>query len=120
MAKTFKDILVWRKAHQGALKIYNLTNNFPKHELFGLTSQIRRAAISVAANIVEGHRRKTIKDGVRFYNISEASLEELKYHILLSKDLEYINEKAHTDILMHLNEIGRLLNGWIKSQNKLK
>jgi len=77
--------LVWQKAHKMVLEVYKVTSNYPKHELFVLISQIKRATISVPANIVEGFRRVGNQDSIRFYNISDASLEELKYHMFLSK-----------------------------------
>ncbi|PIR78018.1 MAG: four helix bundle protein [Candidatus Magasanikbacteria bacterium CG10_big_fil_rev_8_21_14_0_10_36_16] len=84
-SQTFKDLLVWQKAHKMVLEVYKVTSNYPKHELFVLISQIKRATISVPANIVEGFRRVGNQDSIRFYNISDASLEELKYHMFLSK-----------------------------------
>ena len=80
------------------LEIYKITKDFPKDELFVLVSQIRRAAISVPANIVEGYRRKSLKESINFYSIANASLEELRYHILLSKDLEYIKADKYQKI----------------------
>ena len=84
-SQTFEDLLVWQKAHKMVLEVYKVTSNYPKHELFVLISQIKRATISVPANIVEGFRRVGNQDSIRFYNISDASLEELKYHMFLSK-----------------------------------
>ncbi len=89
-SKSFQDILVWQKAHQLVLTIYKESNLFPKEELFGLTSQIRRVAASVPANIAEGFKRTGINDKIRFYNIAQSSLEEVKYFLILSKDLVYI------------------------------
>ena len=86
--------------------------------MFSLTSQIRRAVISIPANIVEGFRRKTVRDSIHFYNIADASLEELKYHLLLSHDLQYINEKEYQEILSLCEEVSKMLNSWIKSQKK--
>lgn len=116
--KTFKDLLVWQKTHQLVLTSYNTTESYPKSELFGLTSQTRRAAISVAANIVEGFRRQGLRESIRFYTISDASLEEFKYHILLAKDLTYISEIVYQDILFKAEEVGKLLTRWIQSQRK--
>jgi four helix bundle protein len=107
MAKSYRDLIVWQKSHSLVLEVYKMTKNFPKEELFGLTSQIRRAAISIAANIVEGFARNGLKDKLRFYNISEASLNEVNYLLLLSNDLGY----AETVELMNdTEEIGRMLN----------
>lgn len=78
-SKSFQDLNVWKKAHAWVLGIYRLTECFPKHELFGLTSQLRRAAVSVPANIAEGFKKKGAADKARFYNISQGSLEECRY-----------------------------------------
>ena len=118
MYKSFKELIVWQKSHEMVLEIYKITKNFPKDELFVLISQIRRAAISVPANIVEGHRRKTLKDSINFYYIANASLEELRYHILLSKDLGYINETKFQQLEILMDEVSKILNGWIKSQKE--
>ncbi len=116
--QTFKDLLVWQKAHRNVLLIYKLTEQNPKHELFGLTSQARRAAASIPANIVEGFRRQSIKDSIRFYNQADASLEELKYHILLMRDLNYITREQYKSTLSSTEEVGKLLTRWIQSQKK--
>jgi len=116
--KTFRDLLVWKKAHILVLNIYKITNNYPKHELFGLVSQMRRSAVSVTANVVEGFRKNSLKDSINFYNISDGSLEELKYHLLLSKDLNYIDEKEFQNIVKLCEEVGKMLTRWIQSQRK--
>ncbi|MBC8333359.1 MAG: four helix bundle protein [Anaerolineae bacterium] len=90
--ESFRDLKVWQKAHQLVLDVYQMTKNFPTDERYGLVSQMRRAAVSVPANIAEGFKRKGKGEKVRFYNIGEASLEELKYFFILSKDLEYISD----------------------------
>lgn len=89
MSKTFEDVEVWRKAHEFVLLIYRLTENFPKHELFGLTSQLRRAAVSVPANFAEGFKKTGLSDKLRFYNIAQGSLEECRYYLILARDLKY-------------------------------
>ena len=87
--KTFEDLKVWQKAHQLVIKIYRLSKGFPRDEIFGLTSQLRRAAVSVAANVAEGFKRVTIPDKLRFFNIAQASLEEVRYYLILVYDLKY-------------------------------
>lgn len=114
-SKSFIDFEVWQKAHQLVLAIYKSTEKFPKEEQFGLTSQIRRAAVSVAANLVEGYKRKGKADKIRFYNISQASLEEVKYFIILAKDLNYLNDTE--SLLSMANEVGKMLESYI---NKMK
>ena len=97
--RTFRDLIVWQKAHQFALAIYQLTRAFPNDEKFGLTSQMRRSAVSTAANIAEGFVRLGKPDKLRFYNIAQGSLEETKYYLILAGNLGYtknIMEEANT------------------------
>jgi len=109
----FQDLLVWQKAHELALEIYKFTRDFPKEEKFALVSQMRRAAVSVPANITEGFRKRGSKDKLNFYNIAQASLDELYYYIILSKDLGFILDD--TDFIPRIEEIARMLSGLIKS-----
>ncbi|KAB2846135.1 MAG: four helix bundle protein [Melioribacteraceae bacterium] len=108
-ARNFTDLIVWQKAHQLVLAIYKLREGFPKTETYGLTSQIRRAAVSIAANIAEGFKKKGALDKVRFMNISEGSLEEVKYYLILAKDLGYIKEHGLDGIA---NEVSKLLSSY--------
>jgi four helix bundle protein len=109
----FEDLEVWKKAHKVVIEIYNVTKQFPNEEKFGLASQMRRAATSIAANIAEGFKRRTPSDKANFYNISQSSLEELRYYLILSKDLGYLQSVQE---LQNLSEsIGRMLYGLIKS-----
>lgn len=114
--KSFEELIVWQKAHKLTLDIYNITSDFPKSELFALISQIRRCAVSIPSNIAEGFKRNSVNDRIHFYNVAETSLEELKYQLLLSKDLKYIEEKKYQKLLTNSEEVGKLLNGWKKSQ----
>ena len=108
-AKSFKDLIVWQKAHEFVLEVYILTGSFPKHETYGLSSQMRRAAVSIAANIAEGFRKRGKADKARFLNMAEGSLEESHYYLLLARDLHY----AETEALMKsLDEVSRLLNSY--------
>ena len=116
-AKKFKDLLVWQKAHQLVIEIYKLTKTYPKHEMFGLTSQLRRAAISVPANLAEGFKRVTLPDKLRFYNIAQGSLEEVRYYLILSQDLEYAQT---TQLMEALEEVSRLLEAFMKSLKRKK
>lgn len=113
----YKKLIVWYKSHLLVKQIYKVTVNFPKSELFGLTSQMRRCSVSVPANIVEGYSRKSIKEKLNFYNIARSSLSELEYYIDLSFELDYILEEQYKELLMARAEVGRLLNGFIKSFN---
>ena len=107
-------LIVWQKSHELTLKIYEITKNFPKEELFGLTSQIRRAVVSVPSNIVEGKARGSVKEYKRFLLMARGSLEEVKYQLLLAKDLKYIDEQTYNDVLNLTKNTGRLLSGLIK------
>ena len=105
----FENIVAWQKAHQFVLLVYRITGGFPKDEIFGLTSQFRRAAVSVAANIAEGYKKLSKADKLRFLNTSEGSLSECANYIILSKDLSYINEEQYTLLHNLAEEIGKLL-----------
>ena len=111
-AKIFQDLIVWQKAHQFVLSIYRFTENLPKSELYGLTSQFRWAAVSVPANIAEGFKKRTRPDKVRFMNISQGSLEECRYYMILSKDLGYGDTM---DLMNQLEEVSKLLESYISS-----
>jgi four helix bundle protein len=114
----FKKLHVWRKAHLLVLEVYKATEKYPALERFCLVSQMRRAAISVAANIAESTKRKTIKDQKHFLLISESSLEELKYYFLLSYDLKYIDRSGGEIMTNKAKETGRMLVGLSKSISK--
>lgn len=118
MLNSFQDLKVWQEAHQLVLQVYRETKGFPDTEKFGLVTQMRRAVVSIPANIAEGFKRRGIQDKIRFYNTAEGSLEELKYFFILSRDLDYIQ---NIDPLMtQANSIGRLLNGLISSTQRRK
>ena len=88
-SRSFEDVELWKKAHAWVLEIYRFTETFPKHELFGLTSQLRRAAVSVPGNFAEGFKKTGRPDKVRFYNIAQGPLEESRYYLILARDLNY-------------------------------
>jgi four helix bundle protein len=111
-AKTFQDLTVWRRAHEFALGAYRYSAGFPRTETYGLTSQFRRAAVSVAANIAEGFRRSGRNDKVRLLNIAQGSIEECRYYLILSRDLEYGNNEALWPIL---EEVSRMLDAYAKA-----
>ena len=115
VVKTFKDLFVWQKSHALVLAIYKVTKSFPREEKFGLTSQLRRAASSVPTNIVEGHKRKSRRDYLHFLNTADSSLEETKYHIILSKDLGYLKEEEFEKLICMCDEVGKMLFGLQKS-----
>ena len=111
--KSFKELIVWQKAHSFVLKVYSFSESFPKSELYGLTSQFRRAAVSIAANIAEGYVKKSPSDKVRFFNISLGSLEECSYYIILLKDLNYITEEQSVILDQLIGETEKILNTYI-------
>lgn len=111
---SFRNLVVWQKAHQLVLNVYRHSNDFPSHERFGLTAQMRRSAVSVPANIAEG-QKKTRKDFLRFLDISQGSLEETKYYIVLSFDLGYIGPETYGQLYEGAEEVGKMICGLTKS-----
>lgn len=116
--KDYKKFLVWQKSHQLTLDIYKITSAFPKEELFGLTSQIKRASSSIPMNIAEGCGRNTEKDFCRFLYISFGSANELEYQIILSIDLNFIEDEKGKQLLLQIEEIKKMLNGLINKLNQ--
>ena len=108
-AQTFRDLIVWQKSHEYVLGVYDYTSKFPKQEIFSLTNQFRRAAVSISANIAEGFRKKSIREKIRFFNTAQGSLEECRYFEILSCDLNYGNVDHLTKIL---EDTSRLLNSY--------
>ena len=117
---SFKDLKVWQKAHNLVLSVYKETKPFPKEEIYGLTSQLRRAVTSIAANIAEGKKRKSVADYLHFLNMAETSLEEVKYYIILSHDLGYTEKKVRDDLECKAHEVGLMLNGLMEALRKHK
>ena len=112
-ARTFQDLTVWQKSHKLVLKIYEMSAGFPREEVFGLTAQMRRAAISVPANIAEGFKKRGKNDKRNYYNIAQGSLEELRYYLVLTKDLGYCQD---TESIWELSEeVARMLTALIRS-----
>jgi four helix bundle protein len=116
-AKTFQDLIVWQKAHQFVLAVYKATMDFPKNEVYGLTSQFRRAAVSVPANIAEGFKRIHKADKARFMNIAQGSLEECRYYLILMKDIGYCEPSG---LLSMPEEVSKLLEAYSRSINDYK
>ena len=111
-ARSFEDVEIWKKSHAWVLGIYRFSEAFPKHELFGLSSQLRRAAVSVPANFAEGFKKRGKADKLRFYNIAQGSLEECRYYLILTRDLGYgkVDELQSQAIT-----IGKMLNAYMKA-----
>ena len=112
VAKSFQDLVVWQKAHLFVLGVYQVTTQLPDDERFGLTSQFRRAAVSIPANIAEGFRKTGKADKLRFYNISQGSLEECRYYILLVSDLGFADV---SELNVLIEEVSKLLNAYTRS-----
>ena len=105
-AKTFQDLVVWQKAHQFVLAVYHYSDYFPQKEVYSLTSQLRRIAVSIPANIAEGFKKKGKHDKARFLNIAQGSLEECRYYLILAKDLGYGDNQQ---LIPQLEEVSKLL-----------
>ena len=122
MTNSFKDIKAWQLAHQFVIDVYRTTRTFPDVERYGLCSQFQRAAVSIPANIAEGYRKDGMADKLRFLNIAQGSLEECRYYILLSYDLNYINNDLYNIMNASIEETSKLLNAYyrgIKERNVL-
>lgn len=113
--KSFTDLEAWKLGHKLALAIYNKTEIFPDKERFGLTSQLRRAGVSVTSNIAEGFSRRTKKEKVQFYFISLGSLTEVQNQLLLARDIGYLNNSGFQEIATKTVEVSKCINGLIKS-----
>ena len=119
-SRSFKDLECWQKAHEFVKAVYAVTKLFPEEERYGLTQQFRRAAVSIAANICEGYRKLSRADKLRFMNIAQGSLEECRYYVILSLDIDYIDQDTHDKLEYLVNGASWKLNGYAESisQNK--
>ena len=116
--KDFRDLTVWKKAHDLALTVYQITKDFPSDERFGLTSQLRRACVSIPANIAEGCGRGGDPELARFLQIAMGSASEVEYHILLAKDLGYLEESLYDQVHERVCEVKRMLASFIHKLRK--
>lgn len=112
----FTELIAWQKTHEFVLEVYQVTKEFPKDELYGLTFQFRRAAVSMAANLVEGYGKISKADKLRFFNISQGSLKECSYYLILSKDLNYIQNYDELNKL--LNDVAKLIKAYTQAIKK--
>jgi four helix bundle protein len=112
-AKSFEDLIVWQKAHAFVLNIYKVSRAFPREETYGLTAQLRRAAVSVSANIAEGFKKRGRPDKARLMNVAEASLEEARYYLRLADDLGYLQDQG--SLTPEALEVGRLLGSYTRT-----
>lgn len=115
MTFSFKDIIAWQRAHSFVLLVYRATRTYPAEERFGLCSQFQRAAVSIPANIAEGYKKLGKADKLRFFNIAQGSLEECRYYILLSRDLNYITDESYQLLTRSIEETSYMLNNYCKS-----
>lgn len=111
--RSFTDLKTWQEGHRLVLLIYQMTEKFPKKEVYSLTSQIRRSAISVTSNIAEGFGRKSYKEKIQFYYLSQGSILELKNQLLVARDVRYLNNKNFINIATQANKAHQLLQGLI-------
>jgi len=118
--KGFKNLIVWQKSFALILEVYEVTKTFPRDEQYGLISQMRRAAVSIAANIAEGYERQHRKEYLQFLGMSKGSLGELETYLLLSKELKYFTESEFSFLENKRNEVARLLIGLISSLSRKK
>lgn len=115
--KSFTDLYAWQEGHKLVLMIYRYTEKFPKSEMFGLTSQIRRAAVSVTSNIAEGFSRNTSKDKVQFYSMSHGSLTEIQNQLIIARDIKYIDKEEFLKIANQTISVAKLINGLKRIKN---
>lgn len=117
--RSFKDLDAWKEGHNLVLQVYKLTKIFPKEESFGLTSQLRRAAVSITSNIAEGFSRASFKEKSQFYSMSLGSLTELQNQLLIARDIGYIDHMTHKNLESLALQEHKILNGLIKSSRAL-
>ena len=116
--KTFTDLVAWQKNHEVVVKIYRITRNFPKEELYGLTSQMRQCAVSITSNIAEGFSRQSAAERTQFYYIAQGSLTELKNQLLIARDVGYLEERLFQEFAEELNTSHAILQGLIKKSKE--
>ncbi len=113
--RSFTDLNAWKSGHTLVVEIYEITKSFPKEELFGLTSQMRRCAVSITSNIAEGFSRRSYKEKIQFYSISHGSLTELQNQLLIAMDVGYLKNKTFDRLAKKSVEVHKILSGLIKS-----
>ncbi|MFN6964308.1 MAG: four helix bundle protein [Pyrinomonadaceae bacterium] len=116
-SRTFEDVELWQLAHKWVLEVYEFSESFPKQEMFGLTSQLRRAAVSVPANFAEGFKKIGLSDKLRYYNIAQGSLEECRYYLIPARDLGYGDT---TDLRDRVEQISKMLDSYMRSVRNAK
>ena len=116
--KSFTDLIAWKKGHQLVISVYRITDNFPQKEIFALTNQMCRCAISITSNIAEGFSRKGTKEKIQFYHMSLGSLTELQNQLLIARDINYLPENEFIKLANQTVEVSKLINGLIRSLKK--
>lgn len=119
LVKSFVNLDAWQESHKLAIMIYDLTKQFPKEEIFGLTNQMRRCAVSVVSNIAEGFNRRSSKEKIRFYFISLGSVAEMQSQLLIARDVKYINNDNFSPIAKQTVKVHKILNGLIKKTRSM-
>jgi four helix bundle protein len=115
---SFEELKVWQEAHKLVIKIYKITDSFPREERYRLTSQLCRSAASIPANIADGQARQTTKEYLQFLYTARGSIAETKYHLILTRDLGYIENSFYNEIITSYNKVGKMLNALINSLKK--
>jgi four helix bundle protein len=113
--KHYQELIVWQKAMDLVVLIYQVTTCFPKEEIFGLTAQLGRAAVSIPSNIAEGQGRQTTRDFLHFLSIAQGSIQETETQVLIGERLKYLNGEQKAQVMARSSEVGRLLNGLVNS-----
>lgn len=117
--KNFRDLNAWKEGHELVLMIYQITKNFPKEEIYGMISQMRRAVVSITSNIAEGFSRQSYPDKINFYSMAQGSNTELQNQLLISKDVGYLQEKSFNEIYNQSILVHKLINGLIKKSKSI-
>jgi four helix bundle protein len=117
--KSFMDLDAWKEGHKLVLEIYQITKKFPREELFGLTNQLRRAAVSFTSNIAEGFSRNSYKEKLQFYSMALGSLTEIQNQLLISRDIGYLEKEEYNNLIRQTIKISKITNGLIKKSKSL-
>ena len=117
--KSFTDLNAWKKGHELVIVVYKITKKFPKDEMFGLVSQMRRCAVSITSNIAEGFSRRSYKEKIQFYSIAQGSVTELQNQLLVVRDIGYINNDKFQEIAEQTIVVHKLINGLIKKSKQI-
>ncbi len=112
--QSFTDLIVWQEGHILVLRVYKITKQFPREEQFGLTNQLRRAAVSITSNIAEGFSRNSYKEKLQFYAVSLGSITEIQSQLLIARDLQYITKEIFSEIFEQAIKVNKITNGLIK------